>query len=86
MTCCFSGGQGRVEPPTFRFSGRKSSSGEVVQGRIRAQEKGIRPLPSGDSGARVSKSVSKLESGGASSQPPDIPSLHVRPVALQLQV
>ena len=60
--------RGGVEPPTFRFSGRNCLSGEVVQGRIRDQEKGIRPLPSDDSGARFSESVSKLEPGHASSR------------------
>ena len=66
-------------------------SGEVVQGRIRAQERGIRPLPSGDFGARVSKSVGKPEPGRRFVPAPQMPSrrispLQVRSVALQLQV
>jgi hypothetical protein len=36
LTCGFVVARGGVEPPTFRFSGRKCPSGEVVQGRFRA--------------------------------------------------
>jgi hypothetical protein len=77
MTCGFVVARGGVEPPTFRFSGRKSPSGGVDQGRIRAQERGIRPLPSGDSGTRVSKSVSKLEPGRVLRSSPTFPSRRI---------
>ncbi len=80
------GGQGGVEPPTSRSPGRNCLSGEVVLRRIPAQEKGFHRLQSGDSGARVSKTVSKLEPGGASSRPPDIPFTAGVACSLQLQV
>jgi hypothetical protein len=66
-----------VEPPTFRFSGRKSPSEEVAQGRFRAQERGCRPWPSRGSEARVSKSFSKLEPGRRFIPPPNIPSRRI---------
>jgi hypothetical protein len=70
-----------------RFSGRNCLSAEVVQGRIRAQAKGFRPLPFSDSGARVGKSVSKPQPGRVLRpsptypQPPHIRSTQADPLS-----